>query len=180
MQSAVLQGYLNQQLANVQGGGAGGNSMAGLYSPPSSTASSVIGGGELVARPMEVPSPAVLEAFKGHVRQWMDADNSIRKLQEALKEYKAKKEELSGKLTAFMARYNIEDLNTREGKLRYKVASVKPALTQKTIKEKVVELFPQARSGEELLERVFSAEARGAPVEKASLRRVRVRTVGAA
>jgi hypothetical protein len=44
----------------------------------------------------------------------------------------------------------------------------------------VVELFPQARSGEELLERVFSAEARGAPVEKASLRRVRVRTVAAA
>lgn len=123
----------------------------------------------------DVPPTALLEEFKTQVRAWIDTDNSIRKLQQALKERRELKKQLTEKLIAFMARYNIEDLNTRDGKLRFKVAHVKPSLSKKDIQDRMVQLFSEARSGEELSKRIFQEMRQ--PVERATLRRIQVKTV---
>lgn len=151
IRQTVLQSYLSQQLQ---------------YS----------GGGSIIAT--DVPTPAVLEEFKTQVRTWIDLDNTIKKLQQALRERRDLKKRLTEKLVAFMARYNIEDLNTREGKLRFKVALVKPSLSQKAIQERMVKLFSEAQSGEDLSRRIFQDERPA--IERASLRRIQVKTIAPA
>ena len=78
----------------------------------------------------------MLEEFKKNVQNWMTFDNQMKRLAAASKQLKIKKKELNEKILDFMARYNIEDLNTKEGIIRYKKTFVKEPLTQKLIKEK--------------------------------------------
>lgn len=162
IRQTLLQGYLNQQLQ---------------HSPPQHTQhmqqdAPPHGGAIMLA---DVPPTALLEEFKTQVRAWIDTDNTIRKLQQALKERRELKKQLTEKLMAFMARYNIEDLNTRDGKLRFKVAHVKPSLSKKDIQDRMVQLFSEVRNGEELSKRIFQEMRQ--PVERATLRRIQAKTV---
>ena len=84
------------------------------------------------------PTNNALEEFRKDVKIWMDLDNAIKKLKSMAKEKVKTQKELTSRIIAFMARYNIEDLNTRDGKLRYKVRRVKPpAPKQVVIKERL-------------------------------------------
>lgn len=127
---------------------------------------------QMQAALMELPPNASLEEFKAHVRTWMEIDGTIRKLQAAIRDRKQLKKQLAEKILDFMARYNIEDLNTAQGKLRYHVSHVKPSLSKKAIKEKLAEAYPKARSADELVKEVFDNSVR---VERPTLRRVHVR-----
>lgn len=155
IKATIIQGYLNQQLQQTN-----------------LSDSSEGGGGMLTT--IDIPTNNMLDEFKTQVRLWMEIDNNIRKLQQAIRERKELKKQVTEKVLSFMARYNIEDLNTREGKLRYKVTQVKPSVSQRAIKEKLVENYSKARSCEELLEKVFNS---GDRMEKPCLRRVQVKSV---
>lgn len=126
------------------------------------------------ARPafLSEPQDTELDQFKQQVRTWMDLDSQIQKLQSALKERRQMKKELTTRILEFMSRYNIEDLNTREGKLRYSVVQVKPSLSQKMVRERLTEVYPTVRSAHDLVKHVFEETPR---VERPTLRRVRVR-----
>ena len=85
----------------------------------------------------EFPDAASLEEFKSQVRMWMELDNSIKQLQDLIKERRTFKKQLNEKILAFMARYNIEDLNTKDGKLRYRMHYVREPLSQATIRQRM-------------------------------------------
>jgi hypothetical protein len=112
----------------------------------------------------------MLEEFKENVKAWTLADNQVKRLNAASKQLKTKKKELNEKILDFMARFNIEDLNTKEGIIRYKKTFVKEPLTQKMIKEKLNEMFKDSDSLEKINE-IFTNRNK---VEKTTLRRLKI------
>lgn len=113
----------------------------------------------------------MLEEFKKNVQSWMLIDNQMKRLAAASKQLKVKKNDMNEKILDFMARYNIEDLNTKEGIIRYKKTYVKEPLTQKLIKEKLNELFKDSDSNLEKINEIFNNRGK---VEKTSLRRLKL------
>jgi hypothetical protein len=87
--------------------------------------------------PAHFVTPSELDDFKSDVRTWIETDNSIRRLLVAVKERRAAKKVLSERIMRFMSSHNIEDLDTKDGRIRYKVAFVRTPLTQSTIKERI-------------------------------------------
>lgn len=123
---------------------------------------------------VELPDQAVLEEFKNQVKMWIEIDNNIRKLKQAARERNVVKKQLTEKILMFMAKYNIEDLNTRDGsRLRYKVSSVKEPLTANKIKERLEKNIGNIHSVDDLNEKVFTAKK----VERVSLRRLKRQTL---
>tara|TARA_Y100000389_G_scaffold70411_1_gene67115 strand:- start:400 stop:876 length:477 start_codon:yes stop_codon:yes gene_type:complete len=112
----------------------------------------------------------MLDEFKENVKAWTLADNQVKRLNAASKQLKTKKKELNEKILDFMARFNIEDLNTKEGIIRYKKTFVKEPLTQKMIKEKLNEAFKDSDSLEKI-NKIFTNRNK---VEKTSLRRLKI------
>ena len=85
----------------------------------------------------ELPDSVALEEFKNQVKIWMELENSIKQLQQLQRERKTFKNQLTEKILGFMARYNIDDLNTKDGRLLYKMSYVKKPLTRTTIRQRV-------------------------------------------
>ena len=115
--------------------------------------------------PMEEIS---LEDFKNFVKRWLEIDAYIRKAAEIVKEKKRQRNKIAEIITKFMCKYNIEDLNTKEGKIRCKTTFVKPQVSQKEIKERVTSLVPEKR--DQLL-KIFEERPKK---EKVSLRRLKI------
>jgi RecA/RadA recombinase len=103
---------------------------------------------------------------------WMEIDNMIRKLKEVIKERSTVKQALTEKILRFMATYNIEDLKTQEGKLRYTVTKAKKAPSKAEIRERITENYGKVSNLDELVEKIFAKEERA---ERAALRRVNAR-----
>jgi hypothetical protein len=113
----------------------------------------------------------MLEEFKKNVQSWMTIDNQMKRLAAASKQLKNKKKDMNEKILDFMVRYNIEDLNTKEGVIRYKKTYVKEPLTQKIIREKLNDIFKDSNSNLEKVNEIFSNRDK---VEKTSLRRLKL------
>lgn len=112
---------------------------------------------------------ALLEEFKNQVRTWWELDTAIKRLQAALKDRRAMQNTLGARILDFMRKHNIEDLNTKEGILRYKASFVKAPLSQKVVKTKLMEYFQQDQRAVDFLKKMFDERER---VEKVSLRRL--------
>ncbi len=70
-----------------------------------------------------------------------------------------------------MSQYNIEDLNTKDGRLRYRVTYVRSPLSHTAIKERISSYFASdAAAAQELQGAVFGNRERA---EKTSLRRLK-------
>lgn len=119
----------------------------------------------------ESMNEALLEEFKSHVKDWLELDNQLKRLAAAAKERRKKKNDINLKILEFMGRFNIEDLNTKEGIIRYRKTYVKEPLTQKTIKTKLEELFKNDHDTFEKVQRIFTEREK---IEKASLRRLKL------
>lgn len=154
LKGQLIHSYLNQQLSSI------GPSASG----PS-------GGDSTAVQAMELPDNAVLEEFKQQVRMWIELDNQVQKLQQAIKERKQVKNQLTEKILRFMGRYNIEDLNTKEGKLRYRATPVKTTVSKTEIKRRLVEHYGKVNDIDELTELVFKSQE--TDEKKATLRRLR-------
>jgi hypothetical protein len=120
---------------------------------------------------VESMNEVLLEEFKNNVQSWMDLDNQLKRLEIASKQRKTKKKELNEKILEFMAKYNIEDLNTKQGVIRYKKVFVKEPLSQKIIKEKLSELFRNDVENSEKIDKIFTDRGK---IEKQSLRRIKL------
>jgi len=143
LKNQILSQYLSQQI--------------------STTASSSSSGGANA-----LPTPEELEEFKNCVKAWIEIDNNVKKLQQAMRERNAIKKQVTEKITNFMSKFNIEDLNTKEGKLRYRVTQVKVTPKPTEIKTKLIEYFSPETTAEELTKKIFDNNT---VVEKHSLRR---------
>ena len=122
---------------------------------------------------IEVPTQAELDEFKAHVRSWMEVDNAVKKLQAAIKERNSAKNIIAQRILSFMCKFNIEDLNTKEGKLKYRVSQVRAPISQSTIKARLIENYDQVvdskMSIDDLTKKIFDNDR--AVKEKHSLRR---------
>lgn len=156
LKGQLINNYLSQQLSV-----AGGDEDSGESSRE--------------VRSIELPDNAILEEFKNQVRLWMEIDSQVAKLQGAIKERKQVKKKLTEKILAFMGKFNIEDLNTKDGKLRYRVNSVKPTVTKAEIKRRLVENYGKVDNLEKLTELIFSSNEDSLQ-PKPSLRRMKTRS----
>jgi hypothetical protein len=86
-------------------------------------------------------TPAMLEAFKHDVRAWLEMDNTLRVLQQNLRERRAEKRVLTQRVLEFMRRYKIDDLNTPIGRLRFQVSRVKAPLSQQEILDRIANYY---------------------------------------
>ena len=112
-----------------------------------------------------------LQQFRQYVTGWIELDNMIKKLQATLKEKRELKDKVSARIMEFMTRHDVEDVNMRDVKLRYKVVHSKTSLTQKQIKERLMEKMPDAH---QVVEEAFQERA---VVERPTLRRLKVKAV---
>lgn len=119
----------------------------------------------------ESMNEVLLDEFKKDVQDWMNIDNQMKRLEVALKERRRKKKDLNLKILDFMGRFNIEDLNTKEGIIRYKKTYVKEPLSQKIIKEKLLDIFKNDKENSERVEKIFTNREK---IEKTSLRRINI------
>lgn len=79
--------------------------------------------------------------FKINVKKYIAFDDDIKKIEKLLKEKKRDKKDITDKILSFMTDYNIEDLNTENGKLKKSISFTKKPLNKKTIKEKLTQYF---------------------------------------
>lgn len=127
---------------------------------------------------VEVAPAEELDDFKNQVRLYLEIDNTLKKLKAAVKERLRARRELSARILDFMGRYHIEELNTRDGKLRYRVVNVKEPLTQSVIKERIKDKLESgeaaaAPDADVVIEQVFLREC---TTKKAVLKRTSKRS----
>jgi hypothetical protein len=141
--------------------------------PPSVSAASTSTKAREIVR-YEVPDEnnITLEEFKEYVKKWIELDNTIKRAQEAIKERKQARDKLSMLISKFMCKYDIEDLNTKEGRIRCKVMQVKAPVSQKVVKQKIIDYFQNDdNKKEEIISKIYDERE---TVQKVSLRRLKI------
>lgn len=113
-----------------------------------------------------------MDEFKTYVKKWFELDNYLKKLAMVAKEKKLEKLRISEVIMRFMSKYNIEDLNTKEGRIRCKHTCVKAPVNKKIIQERVNDYFNHdEHKKQELLQKIFEERE---VVEKTTLRRLKI------
>jgi len=108
--------------------------------------------------------------FKKNVTEWLTLDDDINTLQNAIKERRTKKNEMTPKIMDFMNRYEINDLNTHNGKLKFtKTLQTKP-LNKQFLVSRLGDFFKDFTKGEKAA--TFILENRDKQ-ERFNLRRVK-------
>jgi len=88
--------------------------------------------------------------FKENVKEWLTLDDDIATLQNAIKERKKKKDQLTPNIMKFMDRFEINDLNTHNGKLKFtKSVQTKP-LNKQFIISRLGDYFKDFGKGEKI------------------------------
>ena len=160
MKKQLLETYLYQQR--------GGQSSVSSVQPPDQ--GSTVGGGELV--PVSSSDNISLEEFREYVKKWFELDNTIKRAQEAIRERRKARDKLSLAISAFMCKYDIEDLNTKEGRIRCKVSTVKAPVNQKVVKQRISDYFKNDdKKKEEILTKIYNEREEK---ERVSLRRLKI------
>jgi hypothetical protein len=165
---AALRNLMSRQ-ANALGIGAGG-SASGAHQPPmvDNLINSIVEHGG-AGTSLDTLDAALLEEFKQQVKLWCELDTAIKRLQNAIRERKKAQDVMKTKILDFMQRYRVEDLNTRDGVVRYKTAYVKAPLSQRNIRDKLTEYFTNDPAALTIIKKVFDDREQ---VEKVSLRRI--------
>jgi phosphotransferase system IIB component len=104
---------------------------------------------------VNIPTEEELEQFRGYVKNYIDIDNDIKKLRAAIKDRNSVKKEISTYILSFMSKFNIEDLNTKYGKIRYHITQVKKPLNEKLIKDRLLENYSPSITPEDLSKKIF-------------------------
>lgn len=107
--------------------------------------------------------------FKKNVKDWITLDDDIIKLQRAIKERKTKKNEITPKIMEFMNQYEINDLNTNDGKLKFTKSLQTKPLNKQFLIARLGDFFKDFNKGEKAA--TFLLENRDKE-EKFKLRRV--------
>lgn len=115
------------------------------------------------------PTEDELDNFKNLVNDWFKYDDTIRKLQIAIKERKSYQRVLNNKIQDFMFRYKYNDLNTQNGRIKANIKTVPKPINIKDIKSRIIEF--KELSGSELLEKIFNIDDRPV-IERKSIRRI--------
>ena len=108
--------------------------------------------------------------FKQNVKEWLTLDDDIITLQNAIKERKKKKDQLTGTIQDFMNRYKINDLNTQNGKIKFTKSLYTKPLNKQYLISRLGDFFKDFSKGEKAA--TFILENRDKE-ERFNLRRVK-------
>lgn len=116
------------------------------------------------------------EQFKAIVKYYIKTDNEIKDIKSKVKllnsESKKRQkilESISPTIMDFMSKNDIDELNSKDGIIKYKKSLVKSPLTQKMLKEQLYEKFGNAEELKKALDKIFKEREK---VEKQSLKRI--------
>ena len=115
------------------------------------------------------PTTDEMEVFKTWVTDWFKIDDAIRKLKIAIRERKTLQNVLNNKIEDFMFKYNYNDLNTQNGRLKTNVRNIHKPINIKDVRDIINN--NKHLSGEELLEKIFNKDDRPI-IQKKSIKRV--------
>ncbi|QOI90187.1 hypothetical protein QKU58_gp144 [Pyramimonas orientalis virus] len=103
-----------------------------------------------------------LREFKEQVKSWLKLDNETKAINAKIKildnERKHRKKLIdvfSKNILTFMGNNEIDELNSKDGVIKYKKSYVKEHLSQKLIREKLLEQFNSTIDAEEKINKVF-------------------------
>ena len=121
--------------------------------------------------PGEQPTNEQLTEFKKTVSAWFQLDDEEKELRKRAGEKRMLKGRLTASILSFMQRFDIEDLKTRDGNLRFFRREVKRMPNKSTQMQRIMEFFGEddAERAETFKTRVFETER----VEKCGIRRLR-------
>ena len=88
---------------------------------------------------MEVDKSVLVE----NIKEWIQADNNIRELQKAAKEYRKRKKELTDELVKVMRDNEIDNFDVNDGTLMYKRSEVKAPLNKKHLLTTLTHFFKE-------------------------------------
>ena len=86
--------------------------------------------------------------FKSDVSQWLTLDDDIITLQKAIKERKTKKNELTIKIQDYMNKFQINDLNTQNGKIKFTKSLYTKPLNKQFLISRLGDFFKDFSKGE--------------------------------
>ena len=116
------------------------------------------------------------ETFKAIVKYYIKTDNEIKDIKSKVKllhsETKKRQkilESVSPTIMEFMSKNDIDELNSKDGVIKYKKSMVKSPLTHKMLKEQLYEKFGSADEFKKALDKIFKERDK---VEKQSLKRI--------
>jgi hypothetical protein len=89
--------------------------------------------------------------FKENSKTWFQLDDDIQTLNQAIKERKKKKNELTPELLDFMERYKIHDLNTQDGHLKYQKTIRSQPVSKKYLISKLADFFKNMNKSEKVV-----------------------------
>jgi hypothetical protein len=107
--------------------------------------------------------------FKDNVKEWITLDDDIITLQDAIKERKKKKNEITPKIMDFMNRFEINDLNTNNGKLKFTKSLQTKPLNKTFLISRLGDFFKDFNKGEKAATYILENRDKE---EKFKLRRV--------
>ena len=116
------------------------------------------------------PNTISMDDFKMLVKKWFELDNYIKRAQDVIKEKRNEKNQISQVIMSFMCKYNIEDLNTKEGRIRCKSMQVKTPINKEFIKQQLTNYVADAKR-DEVIQKIYEEREK---VEKTTLRRLRI------
>lgn len=137
-----------------------------------SVAGSVAQDENLVVVYNDAPENITLEEFKNFVKKWLEYDNFIKKAQEVIRDKRKTRDKISEIITKFMIKYNIDDLNTKEGRIRCKTTYKKVPANKKEVEKRITDYFQcDPNKKQEIISKIFEEKER---VEKVGLRRLKI------
>lgn len=87
------------------------------------------------------PSSSHMEEFTSRVSVWLKLDTEMNRLQEALRERRRLKRQLTDQILSFMTRYGIDDLDTLQCRLSCRVRQVREPLPRRLIQERLTGIY---------------------------------------
>ena len=110
--------------------------------------------------------------LKENVKEYLELEEQIKVLSKAIKERKDKKKEISNDILHCMKRFDISQMNTKDGKLIYNVRNNKVPLNKNNITKALSTYFNSENKAQEACK--FILENREIK-EKISLRRTKLK-----
>lgn len=94
--------------------------------------------------------------FKEDVKTWLKLDDDIKTLNDAIKERKTKKNEITPKLLDFMEKHEINDLNTNEGHLKFQKSLRSKPLSKKYLMDRLGFYFKNNSKSEKIVNFLYN------------------------
>lgn len=121
-------------------------------------------------RPERPPIPEYeLKEFKTRVKLWLEYDDNIAKLSRAIKEQRDKKNKISDSVLEFMKKYDVKQLSTEDGRLKYQSSFVSVPVNKDYVHKKLMNMYKDENKVNDMIEYLFGERDK---VEKINLKRI--------